>query len=106
MSTYNSIIFARNIARWQVNFINLPKAEMEFINCQYVNSKFLRACSKAAYSGGRFLHCEESYAETTLTEIEDISVYMKSVYLEWKHVFDLIKQNPEMLAEFQEKFKN
>ena len=104
---FPTAIFYKRFARYEMDFINLPKKERDFINSAYVNSKFLRIGSKVGYSQGRFYHIHEIDWETTeLTEIEDIHVYMESLYNDWKHVFDAIKSNPEILKEFQETFKN
>jgi len=100
-------IFQQRFAKYQCDFINLPEKERDFINSPFVNSKFLRIGSNVGYSQGRFFHIQEIDWETTeLLEIEDIDLYMKELYLEWKHVFDLIRNNPEMMKEFSLKFAN
>lgn len=100
-------LYYKRFARYKSDFINLSQTELDFINSKYLNSQFLRIWSEVGYSNGRFWHITELDEHTTeIVEITDIDLYMKELYSEWKWVFESVGKNPEMVKEFQERFKN
>lgn len=100
-------IYWKRHARYKADFITLSQKELDDIGSKYLNSQFLRIWSGVGYSNGRFWHIAEVSEETTeIVEIVDIDLYMKELYSEWSWVFDAVSKNPELLKEFQERFKN
>ncbi len=104
---FPTAIYYKRFAGYKADFINLSQIELDYIGSKYLNSQFLRIWSGVGYSGGRFWHISEPDEHTTeIVEIADIDLYMKELYSEWQWVFDSVSKNPEMLKEFQERFKN
>ncbi len=100
-------IFYKRFSRYQADFINLSQIELDFIDSKYLNSKFLRIWSEVGFSCGRFWEIKEVDEYTTdVIEIEDIDSYMKGIHSSWAWVFDSVSKHPNMLKEFQERFKN
>lgn len=100
-------LYWKRHARYKADFITLSEKELDDIGSKYLNSQFLRIWSGVGYSNGRFWHIAELDEHTTeIVEIADIDLSMKELYSEWQWVFESVGKYPEMLKEFQERFKN
>lgn len=104
---FPSKLYYKRFAKYKANFINLNNTELEYINCKYTKSKFLRIWSNIGYSNGRFWRIESIDNDTIeITEIHDISSVMEELYKDWSLLFDALKSNPEMMKKFRSAFKN